>query len=105
MVAGDAVDAARGDARAAHEIAAAHDEPDPGADGDRLGDLVGDPVERARVDAEALVAHQGFTRDLQQHSLPAQIRLGFGAHVAFILSVLGFGSRARFTKRKPVPVD
>ncbi len=46
--------------KSAEDIAAADDDADLGAGGDRVGDIPGQPVDHGHVDAVAAAAHQRF---------------------------------------------
>ena len=66
VVAGDPIQARRLQCGATEQIAATHHKPDLDANADQLTDLQRHAVQDLRVDAEVLVAHERFARQLEQ---------------------------------------
>ena len=66
VVGGGAVHALRAGRQAAEQVAAADDDGGLDAEGLDLGDVLGDLRRHGGVDAELLLAHEGFTGELQQ---------------------------------------
>src|SRR5690606_9915612 len=69
VVAGDAVHAGSSESGAAEDVAAADHHADLDAGTLRLNDFVGEPADHLRVDAVIGLAHQGFTRELEQDAV------------------------------------
>ena len=86
VVGSRAVHAARAGRQPAEDVAAADD--DRGLDAKRLNltDIVGDASRHGGIDAELLVAHQGFARQFQQDALVGRGWGGVRGHRKTIIS-------------------
>ena len=69
VVGGGAVHAARAGRQAAEDVAAADDDGRLDAEALDLADVAGDARGDGGIDAELLVAHQGFARQLEEDAL------------------------------------
>ena len=67
VIAGDAIHAGLGQARAAKDVAAADHDAELDAEPDDLGDLGGDAADDGGVDAVVLAAEQRFAAELQEN--------------------------------------
>ena len=98
VVGGGAVHPLRAGREAAEQVAAADHDRGLDAEGLDLGDLLGDLGRDGRVDAELLLAHQGFAGEFQQD--PADRR---GRHIRSIISAKSWHNAGAIWSIAPIP--